>query len=68
MNRVGADLQVFMSGSNNRGTADIKDIMATGKRSQVARLVCEPSLVILSLVTYRILEKYLVLEVFADTG
>ena len=57
-----------MSVSNNRGTADIKDIMATGKRSQVARLVCEPLLVILSLVTYRILEKYLVLEVFADTG
>ena len=68
MKRVGADLQVFMSVSNNRGTADIKDIMATGKRSQVARLVCEPLLVILSLVTYRILEKYLVLEVFADTG
>ena len=31
MNRVGTDLQVFMSGSNNRGTADVKDIMATGK-------------------------------------
>ena len=30
----------------------MKDIMATGKRSQVARLVCEPSLVILLLVTY----------------
>ena len=54
LKRVGADLQVFMSVSNNRGTADIKDIMATGKRSQVARLVCEPLLVILSLVTYRI--------------
>ena len=40
----------------------MKDIMATGKRSQVARLVCEPSLVILSVVTYLILEKYLVLE------
>ena len=52
-----------MSGSNNRETADIKDIMATGKRSQVARLVCEPSLVILSSVTYRILEKDLVLDV-----
>ena len=51
-----------MSGSNNRGTADIKDIMATGKRSQVARLVCESLLVILSLITYRILEKDLVLE------
>ena len=63
MKRVGADLQVFMSVSNNRGTADIKDIMATGKRSQVARLVCEPLLVILSLVTYRILEKDLVLDV-----
>ena len=46
-----------MSGSNNRGTADIKDIMATGKRSQVARLVCEPSLVILYLVIYRDFEK-----------
>ena len=65
MNWVVADLQVFMSGSNNRGTVDIKDIMATGKRSQVARLVCEPSLVILSLVTYRILEKDLVLEMFS---
>ena len=62
LNRVGADLQVFISGSNNIGVADIKDIMATGKRSQVARLVCESLLVILSLVTYRILEKDLVLE------
>ena len=41
--------------------------MASGKRSQVVRLVCEPSLVILSLVTYRILDKDLVLEVFSDT-
>ena len=57
-----------MSGSNNIGVADIKDIMATGKRLQVARLVCEPLLVILSLVTYRILEKDLVLEMFADAG
>ena len=47
-------------------TADIKDIMATGKRSQVARLVCEPLLVILSLVTYRILKKELVLEMFSS--
>ena len=45
----------------------MKDIMALGKRLQVARLVCEPSLVILSLVTYRILDKDLVLEVFSDT-
>ena len=53
LNRVGADLQVFISGSNNTGVAesDIKDIMATGKRSQVARLVCEPSLISL-VVTY----------------
>ena len=44
----------------------MKDIMATGKRSQVARLVCELNLlVILSLVTYRILEKDLVLEMFS---
>ena len=45
----------------------MKDIMASGKRLQVARLVCEPSLVILLLVTYRILDKDLVLEVFSDT-
>ena len=45
----------------------MKAIVATGKGSQVARLVCEPSLVILSLVTYRILDKDLVLEVFSDT-
>ena len=45
----------------------MKDIMASGKRLQVARLVCEPSLVILSLATYRILDKDLVLEVFSDT-
>ena len=45
----------------------MKDIMASGKRLQVARLVCEPSLVILSLVTYRILDEDLVLEVFSDT-
>ena len=49
----------------------MKDIMATGKRLQVARLVCEPSLVILSLVmpVYRFLEKDLVLEnVFLTLG
>ena len=47
---------MFISGSNNRGTADIKDIMATGKRSQVARLVCEPLLVINTLIGYNWLE------------
>ena len=52
LNKVGADLQVFISSSNNWGVAYMKDIMAIGKRSQVARLVCEPSLVILLLVTY----------------
>ena len=52
MNSVGADLQMFKSGSNNRGVAEVKDIMAAGKRSQVARLVCEPLLVIFSVVTY----------------
>ena len=67
MNSVGADLQMFKSGSNNRGVAEVKDIMATGMRLQVARLVCEPSF-ILSVVTYWILEKDLVLEMFADTG
>ena len=59
---------MFTSGFNNRGVADIKDIMATGKKSQVARLVCEPSLVILYLVICRILEKDLVPEMFADAG
>ena len=43
-----------MSGSNNKGTADIKDIMATGKRLQVARLVCEPSWVIRTLTGYNV--------------
>ena len=35
LNRIVADLQVFISGSNIRGVADITEIMATGKRSQV---------------------------------
>ena len=52
LNRVGADLQMFNSGSNYRGVAEVKDIMTTGNRSQVARLVCEPSSVILSMITY----------------
>ena len=56
---------MFTSCSNIRGVADITEMIATGKRSQVARLVCEPSLLILSLVTYRILEKDLVLEMFS---
>ena len=51
---VGADLQVFISGFNNRRVADLKGIMATGKRSQVARLVCEPSLVIRTLIGYNL--------------
>ena len=59
---------MFNSCSNYRGVAEVKDIMTTGKRSQVARLVCEPSSVILSVITYCILEKGLVLEKFADTG
>ena len=62
LNRIVADLQVFISGSNIRGVADIKDIMATGKRSQVGRLVCEPLSVILSLVTCGILEKDLLTQ------
>ena len=58
---------MFKSGSNNTVVAWVKDIIATGKRSQVARLVCEPSFILL-VVTYWILEKDLVLEMFADTG
>ena len=42
---------MFKSGSNNTVVAEVKDIIAMGKRSQVARLVCEPLLVILSVVT-----------------
>ena len=38
-----------MSGSNIREAADLKDAIATGKRSQVTRLVCGPLLVILSI-------------------
>ena len=38
-----------MSGSNIREGADMKDAIATGKRSQVTRLVCRPLLVILSI-------------------
>ena len=42
-----------------RGVAEVKEIITAGKRSQakVARLVCEPSLVILSEVSHWILEK-----------
>ena len=67
LKRVGAQILMFKSGCNNRGVAGVKDIIVTGKRSQVARLVCEPSFILL-VVTYWILEKDLVLEMFADTG
>ena len=63
LNSVGVDPQMFKSGSNNRGVAEVKDIMATGKRSQVARLVCEPLLVIL--LNFR---KRFSSGTFADTG
>ena len=43
LNRVWADLQMFWSGSNNieeyLHVAEVMNVMATGKRSQVARLV-----------------------------
>ena len=39
---------MFMSGSNFREAADLKDAIATGKKSQVTRLVCGALLVILS--------------------
>ena len=38
--------QTFMCGSNIREATDLKDIIATGKRSPVIRLVCGPLLVI----------------------
>ena len=63
LNRVGADLELFKSGSNNRGVAEVKDIMATGKRSQVARLVILLTFVSNTLRGYLLnLEKDLVLE------
>ena len=43
---------MFKTGPNNRGVAELKDNMATRKRSQVARLVCEPLFLIFSVVTY----------------
>ena len=36
---------MFISGSNIREAADLKDVIATGKRPQVTRLVCGPLLV-----------------------
>ena len=36
---------MFISGSNVREAADLKDVIATGKRSQVTRLVFGPLLV-----------------------
>ena len=67
LKRVGAELQMFKSGSNNTVIAGVKDVIPTGKRSRVVRLVCEPSFILL-MVTYWILGKDLVLEMFADTG
>ena len=32
--------QMFMSGSSIRKAADLKDVIATGKSSQVTKLVC----------------------------
>ena len=42
---------MFKSGSNNTVVAEVKDIIAMGKRSQVVRLVCRPSFILL-VVTY----------------
>ena len=42
---------MFKSGFNNAVVAEVKDIIAMGKRSQVARLVCKPSFILL-VVTY----------------
>ena len=69
LNRIVADLQVFISGSNIRGVADINDRSWPQERDHkllgwFVNLHC----LILSLVTCRILEKDLVLEMFAGTG
>ena len=37
---------MFMSGSNIGEATDLKNVIATGKRSLVVRLVCGPLLVI----------------------
>ena len=61
---------MFISGSNIRGEADIKEIMATGKRSQV--LITGWFVNLHLYYSHRLLaeflEKDLVLEVLADTG
>ena len=67
MNSVGAELQMFKGGSNNRGVAEVKDIMPQERDHKLPGWFCEPSFILL-VVTYWILEKYLVLEMFADTG
>ena len=38
---------MFKSGFNNTVVAEVKDIIAMGKRSQFARLVCKPSFILL---------------------
>ena len=52
-----------MSGSNIRETADLKDVIATGKRSQVTRLVCGPLLVILSIGNEKAFQRFQPCEV-----
>ena len=42
MNSVGADLQMFKSGSNNRGVAEVKDINFIGRRKEITS--CQVSL------------------------
>ena len=46
--KICVEQKMFMSGSNIREAADLKDVIATGKSSQVTRLVCRLLLVILS--------------------
>ena len=38
--KIWVEQKMFMSGSNIREAADLKHVIATGKSSQVTRLVC----------------------------
>ena len=47
--KISLEQKMFMSGSNIREAADLKDVIATGKSSLVTRLVCRPLSVILAI-------------------
>ena len=60
---------MFISGSNIRGVADIKEIMVTGKRSQVVIIGWFGTFIGNTLIGYlQNFRKRFSLEMFADTG